>query len=242
MSVQSTVDPATLEYDDRGLLPCVVQDEQSGAVLMVAWANQEAVEKTLETGFAHFYSRSRQELWRKGETSGNTLDVQQVLHDCDQDTLLLRARPAGPACHLGTRTCFEPNDSVLELGWLWRILTEREGAEHEESYTRRLLDSGVDRIAQKVGEEATETIVAAMRLEAERQRVASRLGDNDQRQPLAADLVSESCDLMYHLLVLLRSLDVQPGALREELLQRHTARVVATEIATATSENTEGDD
>jgi phosphoribosyl-ATP pyrophosphohydrolase/phosphoribosyl-AMP cyclohydrolase len=240
MKVPSTIDPAKLNYDQQGLLPVVVQDEQSGAVLMVAWANREAVEKTLETGFAHFYSRSRKELWRKGETSGNTLEVRHVLHDCDQDTLLIRARPAGPACHLGTRTCFEPNDSVLELGWLWRILTEREGADKKESYTRRLLDSGVDRIARKIGEEASETIIAAIRLDAERERVDSGLGDNDQRQKLAADLVSESCDLLYHLLVLLRSLDVQPAAMRSELLQRHDARIAATEIESDVHRRTGG--
>ncbi|HKV12485.1 MAG TPA: phosphoribosyl-AMP cyclohydrolase, partial [Thermoanaerobaculia bacterium] len=117
-----SVDPAALKYDDRGLVAVVVQDVGSGAVLMQAFANREAVERTLETGQAWFWSRSRQALWKKGETSGNTLEVVEVTADCDGDCLLVRARPAGPACHRGTRTCFEPNPARLELGWLAAVL------------------------------------------------------------------------------------------------------------------------
>lgn len=207
------LDATQLKYDDRGLLPVVVQDEQSGAVLMVAWANQEAVEKTLATGQAHFYSRSREELWRKGETSGNTLEVRQVLEDCDRDTLLVRARPAGPACHNGTRTCFEPNPARLELGWLWQILGERASVDSDSSYTRKLLEAGVDRIARKVGEEAAETIIAAIRLDAA-----------PEDEGLKRELVGEVCDVVYHLLVLMRSLDVEPDELSRELLRRHAEK------------------
>lgn len=197
-----TLDPSTLRYDDRGLLPVVVQDAGSGAVLMLAFANREAVELTLSTGEAHFWSRSRQSLWRKGETSGNTLEVVEVTADCDGDALLVRAIPAGPACHRGTRTCFEPNPARLELGWLAAVLEERRSADPDKSYTARLLRSGVERIAQKVGEEGVETAIAAV------------AGRKDR-------VVSESADLLYHLLVLLQASGVEPGEVAEELLRRH---------------------
>ena len=197
-----TLDPSTLRYDDRGLLPVVVQDAGSGAVLMLAYANREAVELTLSTGEAHFWSRSRQSLWRKGETSGNTLSVVEVTADCDGDALLVRARPAGPACHRGTRTCFEPNPARLELGWLAAILEERRSADPATSYTARLLREGIERIAQKVGEEGVETAIAAV------------AGRRDR-------VVSESADLLYHLLVLLQATGVEPGEIAEELLRRH---------------------
>ncbi|HYH44328.1 MAG TPA: bifunctional phosphoribosyl-AMP cyclohydrolase/phosphoribosyl-ATP diphosphatase HisIE [Thermoanaerobaculia bacterium] len=197
-----TLDPSTLKYDDRGLLPVVVQDAGSAAVLMLAFANREAVELTLSTGEAHFWSRSRQSLWHKGETSGNTLHVVEVTADCDGDALLVRARPAGPACHRGTRTCFEPNPARLELGWLAAVLEERRSADPATSYTARLLQSGIERIAQKVGEEGVETAIAA---------VAGR----------KEGVVSESADLLYHLLVLLQASGVEPGEVAEELLRRH---------------------
>ena len=195
------LDPGSLRYDEKGLLPVVVQDEGSGAVLMLAFADREAVEKTLETGEAHFWSRSRQALWRKGETSGNTLSVVSVTADCDGDALLVRARPQGPICHRGTRSCFEPNPARLELGWLAAALALRRGADPASSYTARLLAAGVPRIAQKVGEEAVETVVAA---------VAGR----------PKELVSESADLLYHLLVLLEASEVDPGEVAQELLSR----------------------
>lgn len=203
------LEPATLTYDDRGLLPVVAQDIGTGAVLMLAWANLEAVEKTLATGRAHFFSRSRQKLWMKGETSDNVLDVEEVLPDCDRDTLLYRVRPAGPACHRGTRTCFEPNGASLELGWLHRVLDSRRGASPESSYTARLLAKGLPRIAQKVGEEATETVIAALT------RQGADGGGDD------TELVAEASDLLYHLMVLLVASDVSPSRLAEELATRH---------------------
>ncbi len=202
------LDPATLKYDDRGLLPVVAQDEASGAVLMVAWADREAVERTLATGEAHFWSRSRRELWHKGATSGNTLAVVEVLADCDRDTLLLRVRPAGPACHRGTRSCFEPNAATLELGWLWQVLEGRKDAGAEASYTARLLAAGLPRVAQKVGEEAVETVIASL---------AKGPGGRGQ-------LVEEGADLLYHLLVLLMAAGVEPGRLAAELQRRHLGK------------------
>ena len=196
-----TLDPATLHYDERGLLPVVVQDVNTGAVLMLAFANREAVELTLSTGQAHFWSRSRQSLWRKGETSGNVLEVAEVLEDCDGDALLVRARPAGPACHRGTRTCFEPNPARLELGWLATVLEERRSADPETSYTARLLQAGIERIAQKVGEEGVEVAIAAV-----------------ARQP---GLLGEAADLLYHLLVLLQASGIGPDEVGAELLRRH---------------------
>lgn len=205
-SGMNDLDPATLRYDDRGLVPVVAQDETSGAVLMLAWADREAVELTLRTREAHFWSRSRQRLWRKGETSGNTLAVVSVVADCDRDALLLRVRPAGPACHRGTRTCFEPNPARLELGWLHQVLAERRGADPATSYTARLFVAGLPRIAQKVGEEATETVVASL---------ASSPEDRTA-------VVAEAADLLYHLLVLLHATGVEPGAVAAELHARHT--------------------
>ena len=199
-------DPASLKYDDRGLVTVVAQDVASGAVLMVAWADREAVQRTLDTGFAHFWSRSRQQLWRKGETSGNGLEVVQALADCDADTLLLRVRPQGPACHTGNRTCFEPNGSTLELGWLAQVVAERRRADDpESSYTARLLAKGLPRIAQKVGEEGVETVIAAL------------TGDADDRR----ELVSESADLLFHLLVLWNAAGVTPDEIAAELMFRH---------------------
>jgi phosphoribosyl-ATP pyrophosphohydrolase/phosphoribosyl-AMP cyclohydrolase len=155
-------DPESLIYDERGLLPVVVQDVSTGAVLMVAWADRAAVERTAETGFACFPSRSRGAPWIKGETSGNRMRVVEARADSDRDTLLLRVRPEGPACHTGARTCFEPNPSNLELGWLARVIAERRGADPEESYTARLLAAGPERIGRKLGEEAMETVLAAV--------------------------------------------------------------------------------
>jgi phosphoribosyl-ATP pyrophosphohydrolase/phosphoribosyl-AMP cyclohydrolase len=213
------LDPAALRYDERGLVPVIVQDVASGAVLMLAYADRRAVELTLATGEAHFWSRSRQALWRKGETSGNTLAVIEALADCDGDALLLRARPAGPACHRGTRSCFEPNAAALELGWLAAVVAGRRGADPERSYTARLLAAGIERVAQKVGEEAVETVVAALAAAARPER--------------RGELAGESCDLLYHLLVLLLASGVPPGELAVELARRHFDQAPAREPAAA---------
>ena len=198
-----------LRFDDRGLLPVVVQDAGSGAVLMLAYANREAVEKTLATGQAWFWSRSRQSLWKKGETSGNTLQVLEVTADCDGDALLVRALPAGPTCHRGTRSCFEPNPARLELGWLAEVLASRKDADPETSYTARLLARGVERVAQKVGEEGVETAIAAVS--------AAARGGEERRKAL----IGEASDLLYHLLVLLQATGVDAAEIKDELIGRH---------------------
>jgi len=201
-----------LRFDDRGLIPVVVQDAGSGAVLMLAWADREAVEKTLATGQAHFWSRSRRSPWKKGETSGNFLDVVEVTADCDGDALLVRADPRGPTCHRGTRSCFEPNPARLELGWLAAVLASRRGADPAASYTARLLASGIERIAQKVGEEGVETAIAAVS--------ASIRGEGESGERRQA-LVGEAADLLYHLLVLLQASGVDPAEIAKELRKRH---------------------
>jgi phosphoribosyl-AMP cyclohydrolase / phosphoribosyl-ATP pyrophosphohydrolase len=167
----------------RALRPAIVQDSANGRVLMLAWMDDEAERLTRETGEAWFWSRSRQRLWRKGETSGNTLAVDEFRDDCDGDALLLRVTPAGPTCHTGSVSCFAPE--------LWRTIAERALERPEGSYTAELLNEGIGACARKVGEEAVEVTVAA-------------LGESDER------LLEEAADLVYHLYVLLaaRGLDV----------------------------------
>jgi phosphoribosyl-ATP pyrophosphohydrolase/phosphoribosyl-AMP cyclohydrolase len=173
-------------FDERGLVPVVVQDRASGDVLMVAYANAEALRLTAETGFAHFWSRSRRALWRKGETSGNTLRVVEVKADCDSDTLLMVVEPAGAACHTGARTCFGETSPTAAgvLFDLERLVDERDRARPEGSYVSRLLEKGLDATLKKVGEEATEVVLAAK-------------GESDER------LAEEAADLLFHLSVAL---------------------------------------
>jgi phosphoribosyl-ATP pyrophosphohydrolase/phosphoribosyl-AMP cyclohydrolase len=197
--------PDGLVFDGSGLVPVVVQDRASGDVLMVAWANAEALARTAETGLAHFWSRSRRALWRKGETSGNELRVVEARADCDRDTLLLVVEPAGPACHTGARTCFgdaSPTAAGM-LEELARVVAERAQAPAEESYTARLLAKGPDQVLKKVGEEATEVVLAA--------RVQS-----DER------LVEETADLLYHLLVALHQRGLPLARVMDELRKRRS--------------------
>lgn len=207
------LDLEQLRFDERGLITVVVQHATTGAVLMVAWANREAVELTLQTGRAHFFSRSRQQLWRKGETSGNELLVVGIEADCDRDTLLTRARPLGPTCHTGSASCFASTSPKLELGWLAEILRRRVAESAEESYTARLLERGLDRVTQKVGEEAVETVIATLR--------AERTGEPADRDRV----IEESADLLYHLLVLWQAADIAPDAVAAELDTRHFGRL-----------------
>ena len=176
--------PEAVAYDAAGLIPVVVQDAASGDVLMVAYANREALDRTAETGLAHFWSRSRGALWRKGETSGNQMRVREVRADCDRDALLMVVDPAGPACHTGTRTCFgdETPTSAGIVAELGRVIASRAGAPPESSYTARLLARGQDQILKKIGEEATEVVIAAK-------------SESDER------LAEEAADLLYHLMV-----------------------------------------
>ncbi len=202
----------TVQFDDRGLIPAVVQNATSGRVLMVAFMNQESLDKTLETGAVHFWSRSRNELWRKGATSGHVMKVVEVIADCDQDCLLVRVQPEGPACHTGQTSCFftpllsdadNPGETVFSetIGELSELIRDRHQTRPKGSYTARLFDGGVDRIAKKVGEEAAEVIIAAK--------------NND-----ADELCRESADLLYHLLVLWEQAGVSPAAVGEELKRR----------------------
>ena len=195
--------PDGIVFDGAGLVPVVAQDRASGDVLMVAWANAEALAKTAETGVAHFWSRSRKALWRKGETSGNELKVVEVRKDCDGDTLLIVVEPTGPACHTGARTCFgdvSPTAAGM-LEELARVVAARAAAPPEESYTARLLARGPDQVLKKIGEEATEVVLAA--------RVQT-----DER------LVEESADLLYHLLLALHMRGVPLARVMDELRRR----------------------
>lgn len=188
------------------LLPVIVQDAFDGRVLMQGYMNREALEKTLETGRVTFWSRSRETLWTKGDTSGNVLKLKQVIADCDNDCLLVLAAPTGPVCHRDTSTCFDCDDalkpSLQFLAELERLIAQRDRERPAGSYTTDLLESGAKRIAQKVGEEGVETALAGA------------AGDNEE-------LANESADLLYHLLVLLRSRGLSLEQLTERLRRRH---------------------
>ncbi len=203
----TTTMPGDLTFDTSGLLPVVVQDRKSGDVLMVAWANAEALARTAETGLAHFWSRSRQELWRKGETSGHGLRVVEARADCDRDTLLLVVDPEGPACHTGSRTCFGDTSPTAAgmLEELARVVSDRAKAAPEDSYTARLLKKGPDQVLKKVGEEATEVVLAAR-------------AQTDER------LAEETADLLYHVLVALEMRGLPLTRVMDELRRRRSSR------------------
>jgi phosphoribosyl-ATP pyrophosphohydrolase/phosphoribosyl-AMP cyclohydrolase len=205
-----------IRFDERGLVPVVAQDAETGAVLTLAYANREAVERTLENGEAHYYSRSRDELWRKGATSGNTQRVVEVRVDCDGDALLYRVEPRGPSCHTGAESCFftvlagegvgvaTGGAGEVDFGAMVDRLAGTIAQRHREmpegSYTAKLLGGGTERAAQKVGEEAVEVVVAALRGER---------------------LAEEAADLIYHLLVLLEERGVGIGEVAGVLRDRH---------------------
>lgn len=194
-----------LDWDKvDGLIPAIVQDADTGRVLMLGYMNREALEKTQATGHVTFFSRSKQRLWTKGETSGNTLELARLRADCDGDALLVLAVPHGPTCHLGTDTCWgdEINPPVGFLAQLERVVESRAGADPESSYTASLLSKGVKRCAQKVGEEGVEVALAAT------------AGDRDE-------LVDESADLLYHLVVTLTASGVSVEEVCRKLASRH---------------------
>ena len=175
------------------LRAAVVQDADTGRVLMLAWMDDEALRLTRETGEAHFFSRSRGRLWRKGETSGNVLAVEELREDCDEDAVLVRVRPAGPVCHTGTVSCFAP--------WLWRRVLERAATRPEGSYVAGLVEAGPAAAARKVGEEGLEAALAGA-------------SESDER------LVSELADLWFHSYVLLAARGLDPAAVEDELARR----------------------
>ena len=188
----------------RGLVPAIVQDNVTRKVLMLGFMNKEAYDKTVETGKVTFWSRTRNCLWTKGETSGNFLNVKEILLDCDQDTLLIKARPDGPVCHTGADTCWNEQNSVdlNFLSYLQDFIDRRHKEMPEGSYTTSLFKSGVNRMAQKVGEEAVETVIEATN------------GTDDR-------LIYEASDLIYHLIVLLTSKGHRIEELAAELVKRH---------------------
>lgn len=187
-----------------GLVPAIIQDNVTRKVLMLGFMNKEAYDKTVETGKVTFWSRTRNCLWTKGETSGNFLNVKEILLDCDKDTLLIKARPEGPVCHTGADTCWNEQNSVdlNFLSYLQDFIDRRFREMPEGSYTTSLFKSGVNRMAQKVGEEAVETVIEATN------------GTDDR-------LIYEASDLIYHLIVLLTSKGHRIEELAAELVKRH---------------------
>jgi phosphoribosyl-ATP pyrophosphohydrolase/phosphoribosyl-AMP cyclohydrolase len=193
-----------LKFDERGLIPAIVQDARTREVLTLAYMNEQSLARTIETGQTWFWSRSRNELWHKGETSGNTQTVVALHTDCDDDALVVLVTPAGPACHTGARSCFDsapPDDLGLLLDKLYELIESRERERPEGSYTTYLFNSGLDKILKKVGEESAETIIAAK---------------NEDRVRLTAEVA----DLVYHLLVLLVARGVSLDQIREDLASR----------------------
>lgn len=174
-----------LSYDEKGLIPAIVQDADTRVVLMQAYMNAESLQKTFETGKACFFSRSRRRLWTKGEESGNFMTVREILADCDNDSLLVKVSPAGPACHTGADTCWEEKNTPADfLFYLQDFLRARKNDDPNESYTARLIARGINKVAQKVGEEAVEVVIEA----------------KDDNEDL---FLNECADLMYHYIVLL---------------------------------------
>ncbi len=223
------LDPAEVRYGPDGLVAAVVQDVQDGRVLMVAWQDAEAIESTLATGEAHFHSRSRDALWKKGETSGNTLAVVSMELDCDADAVLITARPAGPTCHTEARSCFDlepgadtdtdtgPTVAAQDFAWLerlWSVIDERARSRPPGSYTTSLLEAGVDATARKVTEEATEVVMAA-----KDDDFAQRSGGERPTEELAGELA----DLLYHSLVLCAERGLPPSVVIDTLKARHKA-------------------
>src|SRR5450759_4246297 len=218
-------------WGPSGLVPAVVQDAADGRVLMVAYIDAEALAATLASGEVHFHSRSRNRLWRKGETSGNILRLRDISIDCDGDALLIAADPVGPTCHRNTRSCFDAPDAVAAppaaapttpptaqgfewLETLWATIDERAAADPASSYTARLIAGGVDAPARKVAEEATEVLMAAK--DDAMAPAASRPATRDA-------LTGEVADLLYHTLVVLRERGLPPSAVIARLRERHKA-------------------
>ena len=210
-----------IKFDASGLVPAIVQDAATGTVLMLAYMNRQSLEKTLETGTTWFYSRSRQELWNKGATSGNVQAVKEMFYDCDGDTLLVKVEQTGAACHEGTYSCFsrrfgEAESTLTErpalpaaavLTELFAVLEDRRQNPQEGSYTSSLFAKGEDRILKKIGEEAAETIIAA-------------------KNHSQGEVIYEMADLWYHCLVLLSAQHIDFAALIEELGKRRSGKTV----------------
>lgn len=200
------LDVQKIQFDKlNGIVPCVVQDSNTRTVLMVGFMTEEALRKTLAEKRVTFYSRSKKRLWTKGETSGNYLELDDIKIDCDNDTLLLSVRPTGPTCHTGTDTCFGQSNVAPGISFLEKIITDRKANPKPGSYTNTLLSSGINKVAQKVGEEAVELVIEAK--------------DNNREL-----FLGEAADLMYHFMVLLAAKDVSLNDVTKVLHQRHLSR------------------
>lgn len=190
------------QFDERGLVPVIVQDATTGAVLMLAWMNAEALKLTRETGIVHFWSRSRQSLWKKGETSGNVLTLVDLRLDCDRDAVLVRAHPAGPTCHTGTRTCWGDDVPASIVDQLARVIeARRDASTSEKSYTKSLLDKGMPKILEKIAEESGEL-------------AAELPGGPDEK------VVHETADLLFHVMVGLAARRIPIERVLAELTRR----------------------
>lgn len=186
----------------NGLVPCIVQDATTRVVLMLGFMNEEAYQKTVREKRVTFYSRSKQRLWTKGETSGNHFDLVSITPDCDQDTLLVKVHPKGPSCHTGADTCFDETNDAWDLTKLQEVIQDRKLNPKKGSYTNTLFNSGINKIAQKVGEEAVELVIEAK--------------DNDRQL-----FLNESADLLYHFLVLLTAKGIALQDVESVLKKRH---------------------
>jgi phosphoribosyl-AMP cyclohydrolase / phosphoribosyl-ATP pyrophosphohydrolase len=205
MSQKPALSPADIDFDKAGgLVPAIVQHGLTGEVLMLGYMNAQALSVTQEKGLVTFWSRSKNRLWTKGETSGDVLRLVSIAADCDRDALLVQALPGGPTCHLGTRSCFgdRPGPVLAFLGELASIIDDRAGVSAEASYTARLLSSPINKIAQKVGEEGVETALAGV-------------AEDD------AALTGEAADLVFHLMVLLKARGLSLTDVAGELQRRH---------------------
>lgn len=201
------IELTALKYDKAGLIPCVVQDFYTNQVLTVAYMNQESVAETLKTKQMTFYSRSRQELWRKGETSGNTQELVELVADCDQDALVAKVIKAGPACHTGSESCFtaplyqDEGKKAFSVADLYQLILDRKENPQAKSYTSYLFAKGNEKILKKIGEESTEVVIGAMKESKE-------------------ETTYEIADLIYHLLVLMANNEIVPAEILEELSKR----------------------
>lgn len=197
------IDISTIDFSKlNGIVPCIVQDARTKTVLMLGFMNAEAVQKTITEKTVTFYSRTKKRLWTKGETSGNKLELVSIMRDCDNDTLLVMAKPAGPVCHTGSDTCFNETNSTFDLAVLESIVSDRKLNPKQGSYTTSLFQSGLNKMAQKVGEEAVELVIEAK--------------DNNREL-----FLNESADLIYHFLVLLSAKDCSLQDVIDVLRKRH---------------------
>lgn len=197
-----------LDFDKvNGLIPSIVQDVESNLVLMLGYMNQEALDKTLETKLVTFFSRTKNRIWTKGETSGHFLHLDSITVDCDNDTLLVKAKPVGPVCHTGNDTCFDEKNTskTLFIDKLRQIIKDRKNNPTDKSYTASLFDKGINKVAQKVGEEAVEIVIEAK--------------DNNKEL-----FLGEAADLLFHYLVLLEAKEIELDEVVEVLIERHSKK------------------